>query len=144
MKNICERLLLIVAIWLRFSRKFAILSRRNQLFWIGYSCHSEEKQEQYNLLSRAIQLFLGDQLISSSLTLYLSLAQISCFNRRALMSHRYQKWDIAISSVLLRIKASAILVHYPLCQPWMSPTTHSWLSYSECPTIYLLIYLFTA
>ena len=32
LKNICERQLLIMAICLCFSRKFAVLSRRNQLF----------------------------------------------------------------------------------------------------------------
>ena len=32
LKNICEWLLLIMSIWLYFSRKFATLSIRNQLF----------------------------------------------------------------------------------------------------------------
>ena len=32
LKNICERILLIMAIWLCFLRRFAIWIRRNQLF----------------------------------------------------------------------------------------------------------------
>ena len=34
LKNTCERLLLIMAIWPCFSRKYAIQSRSNKLFWV--------------------------------------------------------------------------------------------------------------
>ena len=56
-----------------FFEKIAILSRRNQLFWVGKLAILRKNKN--NVVSRAIQLFSGGQLLSLSFKVYLSLAQ---------------------------------------------------------------------
>ena len=73
LKSICERLLLIMAIWPIFSRKFAVLSKRISCSELGKLVILSKSKN--NILSRTIQLFSGVQLLALLLMLHLSLGQ---------------------------------------------------------------------
>ena len=101
------------------------------------------------MLSRTIQLFSGDQLLSLLLTLHLSLAQFHTLIG-VLPFLTAIRNETAIWGALLGIAAGTTLVYYFLvllrisyskCSSlysWVSyfecPTPYSWVSYSECPT----------
>ena len=128
LKNICVRLLLIMAIWLCFSKTFAILSRRNQLFSVGYVKFAILSKSKNNILSRTIQLFSEDQLLSFLLMLYLLLAQFC-----ALISHCYLKWDSC-----LRCPTLNSCMHYN----WIlsiGPALNALLCIARCPTPNVLL-----